>query len=267
MTKARRYRKRFFKRKYPKYKRKTRGMQRIKSVRWPARNIGGDRAYCKLRYVKGARFTIPPSEYFLAQNQVMALGACGPTPLSSCTLSTVMGDTPNLSTMGSLYTNYRIRGIKVRLTYWQTGGVPCFLYTQAVPDQNVVLSSSTAPNPDFIPPNITSLPEQRWSKYRVCQATGAGGRATTVSAYYSVNRVQGPDRIIKNDVDYTGDMQVAAPYWGTVAPTAYPQRSPWLQFGISTLSGAVVSGDGSDGILKVEQTVYCEFFGRRSKTQ
>ena len=132
MTKARRYRKRFFKRKYPKYKRKTRGMQRIKSVRWPARNIGGDRSYCKLRYVKGARFTIPW--------RILPCPKSGHGPwrmrshsLSSCTLSTVMGSTPNLSTMASLYTSYRIRGIKVRLTYWQTGGVPCFLLPKPFP--------------------------------------------------------------------------------------------------------------------------------------
>ena len=83
MTKARRYRKRFFKRKYPKYKRKTRGMQRIKSVRWPARNIGGDRAYCKLRYVKGAEFPIVAGQYYTAQNQAMAIGASPlvPSPL------------------------------------------------------------------------------------------------------------------------------------------------------------------------------------------
>jgi len=199
----------------------------------------------------------------------MTIGAYSATALSACTLNGVMGDTPNLSTMGSLYMSYRIRGIKLRLTYWQTGGTPCFLFTQAAPDQNIVQSSSTGPDPAFIEPNVTLLPEQRWGKYRVCQATGAGGRATTLSVYYSVNRVQGPDRIIKNDYDYTGDMTPGAPYWGTPATTTTtPLRSPWLQFGISTLSGAVATGgDGPDGILKVEQTVYCEFFGRRPKTQ
>jgi hypothetical protein len=268
MTKARRYRKRFFKRKYPKYKRKTRGMQRIKSVRWPARNIGGDRAYCKLRYTKGAEFPIPIGQYYTAQNQAIAIGASTPGALSSCTLAGVMGETPNLSTMGALYTKYRIRGIKLRLTYWQTGGAPAFLYANATPDQGYVDGTSTAPNPDFILPSIAVTPEQRWSKYRVCQATAAGGRATSLSVYYSVNRVQGPDAIVKNDLEYTGDMLPASPYFATGSgDTNRPARSPWMQFGIGTLANNVTTAATHiTGVLKVDQTVYCEFFGKRAQT-
>lgn len=244
-------------------------MQRIKSVRWPARNIGGDRAYCKLRYVKGADFHIVTGQYYTAQNQAMAIGASPAGALSSCTLAGVMGDTPNLSTMAALYTKYRIRGIKLRLSYWQTGGAPVFLFAQATPDQGVVGGGDTAPNPDFILPSINQLPEQRWAKYRVCQATAAGGRATSLSVYYSVNKVQGPDAIVKNDLDYTGDMQVTTPYFSTGSgDTNRPQRSPWLQFGIGCLAAAPVTIDNVvTGVLKVDQTVYCEFFGKRARSE
>ena len=155
-----------------------------------------------------------------------------------------MGQTPNLSTMAALYTKYRIRGIKLRLTYWQTGGAPAFLFAQATSDQGIVGGGDTTPNPDFILPTITQLPEQRWGKYRVCQATAAGGRATSLSAYYSVNKVQGPDAIVKNDLEYTGDMQVASPYFSTGSgDTERPVRSPWLQFGIGCLAPAPVTVD------------------------
>lgn len=244
-------------------------MQRIKSVRWPARNIGCDRAYCKLRYVKGAEFPITIGQYYTAQNQAMAIGASAAGALSSCTLTGVMGHTPHMSTMGALYTKYRIRGIKLRLTYWQTGGAPVFLFAQATPDQGIVGGGDTAPNPDFIIPSINQLPEQRWAKYRVCQATAAGGRATSLSVYYSVNRVQGPDAIVKNDLEYTGDMQVASPYFSTGSgDTERPVRSPWLQFGIGTLAGNVTTTETLvTGVLKVDQTVYCEFFGKRAQVQ
>lgn len=244
-------------------------MQRIKSVRWPARNIGGDRAYCKLRYVKGAEFPITLGQSYTAQNQAMAIGASAAGALSSCTLTGVMGQTPNLSTMGALYTKYRIRGIKLRLSYWQTGGAPVFLFAQAAPDQGIVGGGDTAPNPDFIFPGITTLPEQRWGKYRVCQATAAGGRATSLSVYYSVNKVQGPDAIVKNDTEYTGDMQVASPYFSTgTGDTNRPAKSPWMQFGIGTLStNPVTTETVVTGVLKVDQTVYCEFFGKRAQTQ
>ena len=97
----------------------------------------------------------------------MNIGAWSGTALSSCTLAGVMGDTPNLSTMGQLYLHYRIRGIKLRLTYWQTGGAPVILFSNATADTADVETTSTAPTPDFPIPSITILPEQRWGKYRV----------------------------------------------------------------------------------------------------
>ena len=243
-------------------------MQRIKSVRWPARNIGGDRAYCKLRYVKGADFHVAVGQYFNAQNQAMAIGASAAGALSSCTLAGVMGDTPNLSTMAALYTKYRIRGIKLRLTYWQTGGAPAFLYAQATPDQGAVDGTHTAPNPDFILPSINQLPEQRWAKYRVCQATAAGGRATNLSVYYSVNRVQGPDAIVKNALEYTGDMQPGSPiFLSVVVIPRDPLEAPGYSSELAPLREPWPLRKPNHRSSKVEQTVYCEFFGKRAQTQ
>lgn len=244
-------------------------MQRIKTSRWPVRNIGGDRSFCKLRYVKGSAFDIPEGAASLSQLQVMNVGAYpgASNLLQSMTLNGVMGETPNLSTMGALYTRYRIRGIKIRLTYWQLGGAPVILFTNAAPDVNNLTVASTGPNPAFITPNITTTTEQRWAKYRVCQATANGGKATSVSAYYSVNRVQGPDTIVRNDRDYTGEMQPATPYFANSSGVAdTPQFSPWMQWGIATLSGTPAVA-GTQGVIKVEQTVYCEFFGKRIQTQ
>lgn len=77
--------------------------------------------------------------------------------LSSCTLTGVMGQTPNLSTMGALYTKYRIRGIKLRLSYWQTGGAPVFLFAQATSDQGIVGGGDTTPTPTLLfPPSLNS---------------------------------------------------------------------------------------------------------------
>ncbi len=244
-------------------------MQRIKTSRWPVRNIGGDRAFCKLRYVKGSQFDIPNGATSLVQFQVMNVGAYSGAAnlLQSFTLNGVMGETPNLSTMGALYTRYRIRGIKIRLTYWQQGGDPVILFTNAQPDRTNLGVAVTGPDPAFITPNVTTTTEQRWAKYRVCQATATGGRATSLSAYYSVNKVQGPDSIVRNDRDYTGEMMATTPYWANTSGVGdQPLFSPWLQFGVSTLTGAVAPA-GTQGVLKVEQTVYCEFFGKRVQTQ
>ena len=208
-------------------------MQRIKRVRWPTKNIGGDKSFCKLKYVKGANFNIATGQYYNAQNQVMNIGAWSATALSACTLAGVMGDTPNLSTMGQLYLHYRIRGIKLRLTYWQTGGAPVISFQMPPPTQPTS-KPPAQPLPRLPVPNITILPEQRWGKYRVCQATAAGGRATTLSAYYSVNKVQGPDSVVRNDTDYVGSMKPTTPYFAdtTSGSLTRPIKGPWLHLNL-----------------------------------
>lgn len=264
----RRYRTRYtFRRRKSTFRRRPRGMQRIKRVRWPVKNIGGDRAYTKLRYVIGESFSIATGNASLTVVQAMNVGAAPPaTALQAASLSALMGQTPNLSTMGALYLNYRIRGIKIKLTYWQTAGEPVCLFTNAASSKSLT-SASAGPSPPFVTPVVSVTPEQRWAKYRVCQATANGGRATSLSSYYSVNKVYGPDKTVKNDKDFTGEMGPALPYWSQDStPGAQPVESPWLQYGLFTLSGNNVTAPVT-GVLKVEQTVYCEFFGKRISTQ
>lgn len=245
-------------------------MQRIKTVRYPVKNIGGDRAYCKLRYVVGQPFGIATGQLTNSQNQVLNVGAATAEPtLHACTLNGIMGSTPNLSTMGALYLNYRIRGIKYKLTYWQTAGDPVLLFTNAAGNTADIQGTSTGPTPAFITPTIATVSEQRWAKTRVCSQTQNGGKPTRLTAYYSVNRVQGPDVVVKNDEDYTGSMNPATPYWAVNISTTgniRPVRSPWAQFGITTLSGQTVT-TAVTGVLKVEETVYVEFFGKRPATE
>jgi hypothetical protein len=97
--------------------------------------------------------------------------------------------------------------------------------------------------------------------------TANGAKPTQLKVYYSVNKVQGPDVVVKNDEDYTGSMQASTPYFsnGTVAEDQ-PNRAPWLQFGLMTLSGGVTTNPVT-GVLKAEATVYTEFFGKRPQTQ
>lgn len=250
-------------------------MQRIKTVRWPARNIGGDRAFTKLRYTIGNDFGIPSGSFSNFQNLAMNVGAYntgGGSTLQGCSINGVLGSTPGLSTMGLLYQKYRIRGIKLKMTYWQIAGAPVILYTNAQSDIETLGPSKAGPVPGFITPTITTIPEQRWCKYRVCSQTQNGGKPTSLTSYYSVNKVFGPDDIVKNDEDYTGETQVATPYWNNQVPAGsnsyQPSRTPWIQFGLTTLNGAVTTASTAvTGVLKVEATVYTEFFGKRALTE
>lgn len=249
-------------------------MQRIKKVKWPVKNIGGDRAYCKLRYVIGQDFGIAQGNAFNSQNLKYNTGVWPSSVVPANTsIASVFGQTPNLSTMGALYTRYRIRGIKLKLTYWQQSGPPIVLYTNAQSDQASLhppfnTSAPTAPLPNFITPNISILPEQRWARYRVCSQTQNGGKPTVLKSYYSVNKVFGPDQVTKNDADFVGGMKPTTPYWDDINDfnTATPKLGPWCQFGIFTMNGTNAA-TAVTGVMKVEATVYTEFFGKRVQTQ
>lgn len=242
-------------------------MQRIKTVRWPTRNIGGDRAFTKLRYVKGQNFYIPAGAYADTQNLCFNVGASGG---SLPTITSVFGSTPGLSILGAQYLHYRIKGIALKITYWATAtATPIMLFTNAQSNTGLNGESQQVPSPDFIAPNVSTMPEQRWARYKVCGATNNGARPTTLKTYYSVNKVFGPDAVVKNDEEFTGQMLATTPYFSTNGDeSARPQRGPWLQYGLTTLSGqANTVANGIQGTMKIEATVYAEFFGKRPQTQ
>lgn len=254
------YKKKTYKNKYQS------GMQKIKKTRWPARNIGGDRAYAKLRYVVGQNFGIGGSVAFNAQNLAFGIGASSIPAVQAVSINGVFGNTPGLSTMGSLYLYYRIRGIKLKLTYWQTAGTPVVLFTNA--NSSSEPATIANPVPDFVTPAVNVLPEQRWARYKTCSQTQNGGRPTVLNSYYSVNKVFGPDSVVKNDKSFVGEMQVATPYFSIGTDSnSQPTFSPYLEFGLLTMNGQPVVEPVNTGVLKIEATVYTEFFGKRIKTE
>lgn len=247
-----------------------RGMQKIRTKRYGTRNIGGDRAITKLRYVIGEQFTIPTDSVAKFQNFAMNCGDkySYTDPLIFPGILKTFGSTPGLSVLAKQFSAYRIKGIGLKLTYWSQTGVPVLLYTNAAPDTTGIAATDTGPVPDFVTPDVSTVTEQRWCKYRTCQATSAGGRPTTLRSYYSVNKIQGPDNVIRNDEEYTGKMMVGTPYWDNVSTSGgSPGKSPWVQFGITTLSGDPVPAESpTTGVLKVEATVYAQFWQKRAIT-
>ena len=49
----------------------------------------------------------------------------------------------------------------------------------------------------------------------------AGAAPTRLTVYYSVNKVFGPDVVVKNDESFTGQLKTTLPYWDNV-PGAHP---------------------------------------------
>lgn len=276
----------YYKRKYKKYKKtykkktfkkrpsrsKRNGMQKIRKYTYSARNIGGDRAYAKLRYVSAQTMVLDNASaaiQTLRFNTGAVSAAVSPT-LAARSIFGVLGDTPNLSNLADQFLNYRIRGIKLKITAWpvtDVATVPVYIFTNAQ-SNNAPFNdelSAIGPTPAFATPSITVLPEQRWCRYRIVTNPGAGAKPTTLTAYYSVNKVYGPDKVVKNDTSFTGLMKTTSPYWQDTAigsgNNEWPVLSPWLEYGIFSMTGQNI--ENLSVALKIEATVYAQFFGRR----
>lgn len=219
-------------------------MQRIKTYRYRARNIGGDNAFVKLRYAIGTTLTVPTTESFVQMNPMQVNNGNG--------LFNFLGQTPGLSLMAAQFTNYRISGLKLRITAWPSQStLPMVLFTNAADLVGNVLTT----------PNSSNLPEARWAKYKVCNPTPAGATPTVLNVYYSVNKVTGPDISTKTDLDFTGSVLPGAPYW--LLP---PNDGPFYTIGLYMMSGVNPPAPTSC-ILKIEATVYAKFYGRRTLVQ
>lgn len=264
---ARKYKSKY--KKYRKYKKKfnkNRGMQRIKKVKWPKRNIGGDRAYAKLYFVTGENRTMLAAQNSIVENIAFNVGAAtAGGALNDSSISARFGQTPGLSQLAQQFLWYRIRGIKLKYTYYPINYAlqPLCAFFNAQSNGVPLQNSSGAPTPGFPPANVSTMPEQRWCTYRVIPNAANGAKPVTMKVYYSVNKVFGPDRIVKNDERFTGGLQTTTPYWDVNQP---PQEGPWIADGLFTMSGQNAGADVNVTILK-RATVYVEFFGKRVSTQ
>lgn len=233
------------KRKYSgRRRKKSRGIQRIKTYRYRARNIGGDNAFAKLRYTIGTTRTIPTGASFVASNDYQIT--------SGNDLFNLLGSTPGLSTLASQFTQYRIYGIKLKFTAWPSDpAVPVVMYTNA----------AATPLDLITTPNSSNLPEQRWARYKVCNPTTAGARPSTMTVYYSTKKIVGPDVSVKTDLDYTGTIAGVSPYWSVPPP-----KGPFFEYGAYTMSGLNPTV-AINIIYKIEATLYAKFWGKKALVQ
>jgi len=218
-------------------------MQRIKKIRWPTRNPMGDALYYKFKATYGkavnildatSNIDIIPAVQF---NSIPALAA-------------LFGNAPGLTFLANSYEKYRVTGVTVSHTVWPTPDAiyqPTYVYTNA---------GGTLDDVDDVP-SVSTIPEMRWTKSRLVRMPSEGGKPTTISTYYSVNKIMGPDSVVRNDLDYTGETVIGAPTgWDP------PANGPLLRTGLYTMTGANVSGR-QDQAVKTTLTVHCKFFQKR----
>ncbi len=218
-------------------------MQRIKRTRWPTKNPYGDNLFFKIRYTRGGTMTIPiGSSRVTASSLQMNSGA---------DWVGVFADSPGVAALAAAFENYRIFGVKIKTLVWPVN--------QGVGAEPVVFFYEATPQPSTLQPATDNMPEQRWVRYRTVSFAQSGAKPTTVSAYYSVNKVYGPDAIVKNSINFTGGLQIASPYFLS------PVDGPHIRWGLFTISSDAVTA-ATDFTIKQELTLYTKFFSKRQMT-
>ncbi|AKE44323.1 capsid protein [Apteryx rowi circovirus-like virus] len=226
-----------------KFKRKNRGSQRIKRTRWPVDNPFGDNLFYKVRFSYGTTLTIPTTASSINLGFQMN---------SLASIISSAGNAPGLNSLGNAFVNYRIRGLKTKMTLWpDSATVPIVAYHLAGASQSEMAS---------ITPNVSTLPELRWQKYRTCNYAAAGAKPTRLNSYFSVDKVYGPDAVVKNDSNFVGNITTAAP----PAPPVFgaPGLGPGFRFGLFTMSGLNPTV-AVNCVTKIEFTAYVNFFSKR----
>lgn len=213
-----------------------RGIQRIVRKTWPSRNPFGDTMSYKLRQVQGETMGIPigSQAFAIATLQMNSLpGFIGK-----------YGNSPGILALCSAFQIYQITGVKIRLTFWPLApnATPLVGFFQASGD-NV-----------FTSPSIGGTCEERWSKYKVLSFPGQGCRPTSLSMYYNVNKVYGPNPVTKGDGNFQSNTLPSTPFG------AVPLQGPSFRYGIFTLAGVNIAGVQADVHVKAEVTLYIKFY-------
>lgn len=227
-------------------------MQRITTTRYRSRNIFGDRTRAKLYFVKGEEVTMLSGMNNLPVRTVLFNSMQG--------IVNAFGTTPNLYALSGLYEYYRIRGIKITTRVWPANVYAIGSVNETVPPLLYGFNAITD-NHTFPTPNVQNFQEQRWAKARLCSNANQGGKPATVSVYYSVNKVYGPDRVTKNDTTFIGTIIHGAP------PTYNaPTNMPELQQVLFTMTGGNLTANVNVALLH-KVTVYAEFWGKVPTTE
>lgn len=245
-----------FKKKQWKRKKTTRSFPRVKTVNWNSRNVGGDRANAKLFFVASRSFTVAPSE--TSASLQFPMNAPHITASGQVSWINLFGNAPGARSLAGLYSNYRVRGVKLKFTYFPTVyAAPMVGFVDAQADASVITDT-----PSFPAPAIQTTGEQRWAKTKLINNPNQGGSPSSISVYYSVNKVQGPDNVVKNDMDYVGSTKFDAPFFDEVSVGSEfgPRRGPTVQFGIYPLVHPVPSPVTVQ--VKMEGTLYISYFSK-----
>lgn len=207
-------------------------------------NFFGDKMFYKLKAVIGGQTTIAAGQTFTR---------AGPFQLNDgVQFFNRFGPAPGQQIASQNFQQYKLRGLKLKTTYWPLAPnvQPICAWTMAA-QQTTALGALT--------PDINTVPEQRWSKYRVLSFPGQGCRPTTMTSYYSVGKVWGPDRTELNSVNFTSSTSLVSPWYNTPVAGPFYDEGIFIMNGFPAAVPAVVA-------YKTEATGYFQYWAKRPLT-
>lgn len=249
------YRRRTYRRRRVTYRRKVqvrsrygrrrgRRGQKIVRRRYPARNPFGDRVQVKFKFSRGGEM--------LSNSAVQYVRTSGTLNDLSGVITNI-GSCPGFTIYPQLFNNYRVTGMKVTLT-------PMIDPDSSVNVPEPMTAYINGGNGLLASPDVGSIPEQRWARYKNINCWLSGGSNRTVANYLSVYKLAGADRTVASDVDYTGTTLTTSPWY-----TA-PAKGVSYEYGIVSASGSNWQTPTGDRLctFQVNITWYVTFWGRRN---
>lgn len=201
-------------------------MQKIRKSYWKKFNPVGDTLQCKIAVTQRTTIvgaTAIPSVRILEpdwpnqriprlNDPVGLMGRLGPADQTSYGGRCMANSSSLLASQ--IFRRYKCKGVAATVTVTPrfAGSNPSpaeqtrrFIVAAWANSENIVTGrnvSGTGPGTfDF----STVIPEQRWVKWRpIQQGWIYGGKMTKLKFYFNVDRVFGPDRIVKGDADFCG---------------------------------------------------------------
>lgn len=258
-------------------------MQKIRKTYWKKFNPVGDTLQAKIAITQRSLFSgaadIPHIQLLAPDYPNLRIprltdpvGLMGRFGVSS--LGRSMANTSSLLA-ATVFRRYKCKGVGGTITVTpQFGTTPpspteqsrrFIIAVWANSDNNVVGGTVSGPSGlDF----STIIPEQRWVKWKYIQSGFLyGGRATKLRFYFNVNRVFGPDRVVKGDEDFTGrtdTLDSTNTGFSSLLPNR-PVDGPGLQMMIYSVDGLGYEG-GTLFNVQVDWTFYIKYFNKHQNT-
>lgn len=199
-------------------------MSRPVQKRYPARNPFGDKSIQTLVWSEGEDLVIP---YDLDAYSYTSFAMDLETESSG--VPAQMGQSPGFVQLARLFTNYRVYKCTTVTTFTNMTSEPVLVWHQPY-----TVSTET---PNVTPlPNVTNIPEQRWTKSRMLAPAGSTGSQCKIVSSYNPYKIAFFDKASTSQA--YGNVLTIDP-GVTVGPISYANDRPWMRYGISTYDGNI----------------------------